>query len=60
MIPRLVEATYVGDYNLYLRFSNGTDDEINFDDQIERMDEAWADILFQVTSRVLEKIVPED
>ena len=38
MIPRLVEARYVGDYRVWLRFKDGTAGEIDLCDEI------WGDV----------------
>jgi hypothetical protein len=34
MTPRIVETKYVGDYTLFLRFSDGTAGEINFEQEL--------------------------
>ena len=34
MTPRIVEAKYAGDYTLFLRFSDGTEGEINFEQEL--------------------------
>ncbi|MCP4762154.1 MAG: DUF2442 domain-containing protein [archaeon] len=34
MIPRIVEAKYIGEYTLFLRFSNGTEGEIDFEKEL--------------------------
>jgi len=34
MTPRIVETKYVGDYTLFLRFSDGTEGEINFEQEL--------------------------
>jgi hypothetical protein len=35
MIPRVVDAKYVKDYVLYLRFSDGSEGEVNFEQELE-------------------------
>ena len=35
MIPRVVEASYVKDYILHLRFSDGTEGEVNLEQELE-------------------------
>lgn len=36
MIPRVVDAKYVKDYILYLRFSDGSEGEVDFEQELER------------------------
>lgn len=35
MIPRVVDAKYVKDYVLYLRFSDGSEGEVDFEQELE-------------------------
>jgi len=34
MTPRIVEAKYMSDYTIFLRFSDGTEGEINFEREL--------------------------
>jgi len=35
MIPRVVDAKYVKDYIIYLRFPDGSEGEVNFEQELE-------------------------
>jgi hypothetical protein len=35
MIPRVIDAKYVKNYTLYLRFSDGSDGEVDFEREID-------------------------
>ena len=34
MIPRVIDAKYIGDYTLYLRFSDGSDGEVDLEHEL--------------------------
>jgi len=35
MISRIIEANYIKDYTLYLRFSDGSEGEVDFEHELE-------------------------
>ena len=35
MIPRVIDAIYIKDYKLYLRFSDGSDGEVDFEQELD-------------------------
>lgn len=35
MIPKVVEAKYIKDYTLYLRFSDGSEGEVDFENELD-------------------------
>lgn len=35
MIPRVIDAKYVKDYILYVRFSDGTDGEVDLEEELD-------------------------
>ncbi|MBT8367017.1 MAG: DUF2442 domain-containing protein [Deltaproteobacteria bacterium] len=35
MIPRVVDAKYIKNYTLYLRFSDGSDGEVDFEQELD-------------------------
>jgi hypothetical protein len=35
MIPRIIEANYIKDYTLYLRFSDDSEGEVDFEQELE-------------------------
>ena len=35
MIPRVIDAKYIKDYTLYLRFSDGLDGEVDLEQELE-------------------------
>ena len=35
MIPRVIDAKYIKDYTLILRFSDGSEGEVNFEQELE-------------------------
>jgi len=35
IIPRVIDAKHIKDYTLYLRFSNGSEGEVNFEQELE-------------------------
>ena len=35
MIPRVIDAKYIKDYKLYLRFSDGSDGEVDLEQDLE-------------------------
>ena len=35
MIPRVIDAKYIKDYKLYLRFSDGSDGEVDLEQELE-------------------------
>ena len=35
MIPRVTDAKYIKDYTLYLRFSDGSEGEVDFEQELE-------------------------
>ena len=35
MIPRVIDAKYIKDYTLYLRFSDGSDGEVDLEQELE-------------------------
>jgi hypothetical protein len=35
MIPRVIDSKYVGDYILYLRFSDGSDGEVDLEHELD-------------------------
>ena len=35
MIPRIIDAKYIKDYTLYLRFSDGSEGEVDFTPELE-------------------------
>ena len=34
IVPRVIDAKYVEDYTLHLRFSDGTEGEVNFENEL--------------------------
>ena len=35
MIPRVIDAKYIKNYTLYLRFSDGSDSEVDFEQELD-------------------------
>ena len=35
MIPRVIDAKYIKDYTLFLRFSDGSEGEVDFEQELE-------------------------